>query len=153
MNQPGRLSIATLTFALALICARAADDPFAENIRKTGPLLPALYVLAVVLAIRVGLWLAYRPIAPPDDAALPSLTGSVSQVPPAYSAKRIDGRRAYDMARAGETVDLKAVTIRVDAHSSYVMRLSRSPSARLTSALIAWCGVQPRSRTTTAPRG
>lgn len=47
-------------------------------------------------------------------AALPALTGPVSQIPPAYSAKRIDGRRAYDMARAGETVDLKAVTIRVD---------------------------------------
>ena len=47
-------------------------------------------------------------------AALPALTGPVSQVPPAYSAKRIDGRRAYDMARAGETVELKPVTIRVD---------------------------------------
>lgn len=42
------------------------------------------------------------------------LTGSIQQVPPAYSAKRVDGRRAYELARAGEVVELKAVTIRVD---------------------------------------
>jgi len=35
-------------------------------------------------------------------------------VPPAYSAKRIDGKRAYAMARAGEVVELKPVTVRVD---------------------------------------
>lgn len=46
--------------------------------------------------------------------ALPMLTGSIQQVPPAYSAKRVDGRRAYELARAGEVVELKAVTIRVD---------------------------------------
>ncbi len=46
-------------------------------------------------------------------AALPVLTGSIEQVPPAYSAKRIDGQRAYDLARAGVHVDLKPVTIRV----------------------------------------
>ena len=47
-------------------------------------------------------------------AALPALTGTLAQVPPAYSAKRIDGRRAHALARAGEAVELKAVTIRVD---------------------------------------
>ncbi|MBL8997359.1 MAG: tRNA pseudouridine(55) synthase TruB [Gemmatimonadetes bacterium] len=47
-------------------------------------------------------------------AALPALTGTIQQVPPAYSAKRVDGKRAYELARAGETVELKPVTIRVD---------------------------------------
>lgn len=47
-------------------------------------------------------------------AAIPALTGSVEQVPPAYSAKRIDGRRAYELARAGEPVELEPVTVRVD---------------------------------------
>jgi tRNA pseudouridine55 synthase len=47
-------------------------------------------------------------------AALPTLCGRIGQVPPAYSAKRIDGKRAYAMARAGEEVHLKPVTIRVD---------------------------------------
>ena len=44
---------------------------------------------------------------------LPRFTGPIEQAPPAYSAIKIDGRRAYDRARAGETVEMKlrAVTI------------------------------------------
>jgi tRNA pseudouridine55 synthase len=48
-------------------------------------------------------------------AALPELTGLISHVPPAYSAKRVAGRRAYAMARKGDTVTLQAVSVRVDA--------------------------------------
>ena len=40
------------------------------------------------------------------EAALPGLTGTISQRPPAYSAIKVGGRRAYAMARAGETVEL-----------------------------------------------
>ncbi len=47
-------------------------------------------------------------------AALPQFVGVIEQVPPAYSAKRVDGRRAYARARAGETVALAPVRIRVD---------------------------------------
>lgn len=47
------------------------------------------------------------------DAALASLNGRISQVPSAYSAKKIGGRRAYELARAGEAVKLKAVDITV----------------------------------------
>jgi tRNA pseudouridine55 synthase len=47
-------------------------------------------------------------------AAVPSLTGDISHVPPAYSAKHVDGRRAYARARDGQTVTLDAVDIRVD---------------------------------------
>lgn len=47
------------------------------------------------------------------ESAMEALTGDVAQVPPAYSAKRVDGRRAYDLARAGATVELAAVTVRV----------------------------------------
>jgi tRNA pseudouridine55 synthase len=47
------------------------------------------------------------------EAALPALTGPLQQVPPAYSAKRVDGERAYARARAGETVTLAAVPIHV----------------------------------------
>ncbi|MEC7161357.1 MAG: tRNA pseudouridine(55) synthase, partial [Pseudomonadota bacterium] len=40
-------------------------------------------------------------------------TGPIEQVPPAYSAVKIDGKRAYDRARAGEAIEMKtrAVTI------------------------------------------
>ena len=47
------------------------------------------------------------------EAVLPQFTGPIDQVPPAYSALKVDGKRAYDLARAGEEVVLKtrAVTI------------------------------------------
>jgi tRNA pseudouridine55 synthase len=44
------------------------------------------------------------------DAVL-ELTGTISQVPPAYSAKSIDGTRAYDAARRGEPLQLPAVDV------------------------------------------
>ena len=49
------------------------------------------------------------------EAALSELTGTISQRPPAYSAIKIGGRRAYAIARAGETVllPMREVTIHV----------------------------------------
>ena len=50
--------------------------------------------------------------ARPDEAAiralLPQFTGEIAQVPPRYSAIKIDGERAYDLARDGEVVELEA---------------------------------------------
>lgn len=47
----------------------------------------------------------------PDEAAirdaLPQFTGEIMQTPPAFSAIKVDGERAYDLARAGETVVLE----------------------------------------------
>ncbi|HEY6815084.1 MAG TPA: tRNA pseudouridine(55) synthase TruB [Croceibacterium sp.] len=40
-------------------------------------------------------------------------TGEIEQVPPAYSALKVDGKRAYDLARAGEDVELKARTVTI----------------------------------------
>ena len=45
--------------------------------------------------------------------ALDALTGEYLQMPPAYSAKKVGGRRAYEFARKAETVDLTAVPVRV----------------------------------------
>ena len=47
-------------------------------------------------------------------AVLDHFTGKIEQVPPAYSALKIDGKRAYDRVRAGETVEMK--TRRVTIH-------------------------------------
>lgn len=54
-----------------------------------------------------------RPSRAAVEAVLPRFTGPIEQAPPAFSAIKIDGRRAYDLARAGETVEMKtrAVTI------------------------------------------
>ena len=46
-----------------------------------------------------------RPSTADVAAVLPRFTGAIVQVPPAYSALKIDGRRAYARARAGETVE------------------------------------------------
>lgn len=46
--------------------------------------------------------------------ALESQVGSICQTPPAYSAKRVEGRRAYAVARGGETPELRAEPVRVD---------------------------------------
>jgi tRNA pseudouridine55 synthase len=54
-----------------------------------------------------------RPDRAAIEALLPRYTGTVSQVPPQYSAIKIDGERAYDLARDGETVDLEARPVEI----------------------------------------
>ena len=56
-----------------------------------------------------------RPPMAAVAAVLDHFTGEIEQVPPAYSAIKIDGERAYDRARAGEDVEIK--TRRVTVHS------------------------------------
>lgn len=56
-----------------------------------------------------------RPERAAIEAALPDFTGDIMQVPPAYSAIKVGGERAYDLARDGETVELEARPIRIDA--------------------------------------
>jgi tRNA pseudouridine55 synthase len=47
------------------------------------------------------------------EALLPKYTGTIEQVPPRYSAIKIEGERAYDLARDGETVDLAARPVEI----------------------------------------
>jgi tRNA pseudouridine55 synthase len=54
-----------------------------------------------------------RPTVAEVEAILPRFTGSIEQVPPAYSALKVDGERAYDLARAGETVTLATRVVTV----------------------------------------
>src|SRR4051812_48863788 len=49
------------------------------------------------------------------DTALPAFLGPVEQVPPAFSALKVDGRRAHALARQGREVSLAARTVRIDA--------------------------------------
>lgn len=48
-----------------------------------------------------------RPSAAAIEATLPRFKGPIEQVPPAFSAIKVDGERAYARARAGETVEMK----------------------------------------------
>ncbi len=56
-----------------------------------------------------------RPSVGQIEAALPRFTGAIEQVPPRYSAIKVDGERAYDLARDGETVELQARTVDIHA--------------------------------------
>ena len=47
------------------------------------------------------------------NSVLPEFTGVISQLPPKYSAKKINGERAYKLARSGETVELKPVNVEI----------------------------------------
>ena len=55
-----------------------------------------------------------RPAAADIRRVLPEFIGTISQVPPAYSAIKVDGRRAYELARKDLKPDLEAREIRID---------------------------------------
>ncbi|QDH74660.1 tRNA pseudouridine(55) synthase TruB [Brevundimonas sp. M20] len=59
-----------------------------------------------------------RPTVQAVKAALPAFVGEIDQVPPAFSAVKVDGQRAYDLAREGVKVELKAR--RVTIHEATV---------------------------------
>lgn len=92
----------------------------------------------------------------PDDsairAALPAFTGEIEQLPPTFSALKIDGQRAYDLARAGQEVTLTPRPVYIErfellerpdadhaifevecGKGTYVRSLARDLSARLST--------------------
>ena len=75
-----------------------------------------------------------RPTPEQIRALLPRFTGTIEQVPPRYSAIKVDGERAYDLAREGEIVELAARP--VDIHR---LDLVETPDAD-HSMLAAECG-------------
>jgi tRNA pseudouridine55 synthase len=83
----------------------------------------------------------HRPSAQDIVAALPHFTGDIMQTPPAYSAIRKDGVRAYKLARAGESVELAPRPVRIDA---ITLIDSASPDA-CTLQVVCGKGVYIRS--------
>ncbi len=74
-----------------------------------------------------GTAVAQSPARPDDTAitaALAGFVGDIAQVPPAFSALKVAGARAYDLARAGQAVDLAARTVTIEA-----LRLVERPDA------------------------
>ncbi len=64
----------------------------------------------------------HRPTLAEIEAVLPQFIGPIEQIPPAYSAIKIDGKRAYDRARAGEEVQMMARSVTI-----YSLCVSASP--------------------------
>jgi tRNA pseudouridine55 synthase len=75
-----------------------------------------------------------RPSREALEAALPRFLGDILQAPPSYSAIKVDGERAYDLARDGEAVELAPRTVTV-----YALEIAGTPSPDLTR-LICECG-------------
>jgi tRNA pseudouridine55 synthase len=80
----------------------------------------------------------------PSESAVRSgvraLTGKISQVPPAYSAKSVDGTRAYDAARRGEPLDLPATEVTV-----HEWRIDRFADDALTATITCSGGTYIRA--------
>ncbi len=74
-----------------------------------------------------------RPSPAEIEAALPRFTGLIEQTPPTFSAIKIDGARAYDLAREGETFAIAARPI-------HVYRLALVETGGDTTVLEAECG-------------
>jgi tRNA pseudouridine55 synthase len=55
-----------------------------------------------------------RPSTAEIETALPSFLGRIEQVPPRFAAVKVEGERAYDLARRGEAVDLAPRPVQVD---------------------------------------
>jgi tRNA pseudouridine55 synthase len=75
-----------------------------------------------------------RPERAAIEALLPHFTGEVLQTPPAFSAVKVSGERAYDLARAGEAVELEARPVQIDS-----LDLVDTPD-RDTAVFAAECG-------------
>jgi tRNA pseudouridine55 synthase len=75
-----------------------------------------------------------RPSPEAAAEALKAFVGEIQQVPPIYSAIKVDGERAYDLARDGQNVELKARTVVV-----YDARVTAAPDADHLEIEIA-CG-------------
>jgi tRNA pseudouridine55 synthase len=77
---------------------------------------------------------AERPSAEAIAALLPRFTGQITQVPPRYSAVKIAGERAYDLARDGEVVDIAPRPVEI-----HRLELIEAPD-RDHATLVAECG-------------
>ncbi|HRK19635.1 MAG TPA: tRNA pseudouridine(55) synthase TruB [Hyphomicrobiaceae bacterium] len=81
-----------------------------------------------------------RPAREAILALLPEFTGDILQTPPQFSAIKIDGERAYDIARSGEDVKLEARPVSIDElrldpegdadHSVFTVRCGRGTYVR-----------------------
>jgi tRNA pseudouridine55 synthase len=70
-----------------------------------------------------------RPALEQIDAVLARFTGTIEQVPPAFSALKVGGKAAYARARAGETPEMKARAVTIHSLSIRLPRESGGPAS------------------------
>jgi tRNA pseudouridine55 synthase len=81
-----------------------------------------------------------RPTLAEIETVLPRFTGPIEQVPPVYSALKVDGERAYDRARAGEIVEMATRAVTVFGLTPLPFRSSAQVVPRTTHDGPNWVG-------------
>ena len=118
MGHTGTLD--PLATGVLVLCLGAATR-LAEYVQRMGK----TYLAGVRLGARSdtddadGVVTPVESASPPDAAALADrlagFVGAIDQTPPAFSAAKVAGRRAYDLARGGEQVDLRPRRVHIYA--------------------------------------
>src|SRR5438876_10601481 len=109
-----------LATGVLVLCIGAATrlTEYVQRMQKT-------YRAGILLGSRSNTDDADGTITPVEDATRPDraavelclsqFVGAIDQVPPGYSAAKVAGRRAYDLARRGNKVDLQPRRVRIDS--------------------------------------
>ena len=110
-----------LATGVLVLCASAARRGLTEYVQA----MPKTYRAAIKLdaasdtddadGIRTPIPVATPPTCADIEQALGSFLGTIEQVPPKFSAARVTGRRAYDLARQGREVSLTPRTVTIHA--------------------------------------
>jgi tRNA pseudouridine55 synthase len=84
------------------------------------------------------------------EAAMVSLTGEIKQVPPMYSAKKVEGRKLYEHARRGEEIERQPVPVTVSefellTHDGEFVRMNEDGTADLRARVICSAGTYVRT--------
>ncbi len=133
-------------FASGLLLVLVGD---ATRLQALAMALPKTYLATVRFGVETdtldptGAVIAKRDPGPrPEglEAAAKAFVGEIDQLPPAFSALKVDGKRAYDLARRGKPVDLEPR--RVVVHSVAVREV-RWPDAEI--AIVSGSGFYVRS--------
>ena len=94
----------------------------------------------------------HRPRLAEVEEVLPQFTGPIEQIPPKYSALKIDGKRAYDLARAGVEVEMKLRGVTIYDLAVRLER-SRETSAQGVSTSLDTNGLSEITLTATVSKG
>ncbi|WP_129794239.1 tRNA pseudouridine(55) synthase TruB [Sphingosinicella sp. CPCC 101087] len=78
-----------------------------------------------------------RPTIREVEAGLPRFTGAISQVPPIFSALKVEGKRAYDLARAGADVVLASRDVIIRSLSAHHPGESRASETRIEEVTLS----------------
>ena len=129
---PHRFSSCLLALFVALVApavlAQATSlDQARRQIEKTGAALEELNDAAALQGARDS---TLKIQAQAEKTIAERFTGRIEQVPNSYSAIKINGQRAYDLAREGKDVDLKARPVTISEFHVSAVRYGYASSAR-----------------------